>query len=254
MTVIRSVQRALQVLRTMNEKPVWSLQELSERTGLPKSTLHRSLAALREEGYVRNHEGMYGYYQLTGAVKELSHGVVRQSRLVDVAAPILIATTKRIKWPLSIGVVDGCDLRVNFCTMPYSPYAIRPSSYGRRYALFESALGRAYFAFCDAGERRILYDLCRQSDSNTRPPGFGAMRRMVAETRAQGYGLRRGGKHSESSALAVPIMAGGNILGAMAYSTFSRMLDDDLIARFLPELRKTALHIGQVWEEDASIP
>lgn len=252
MTVIRSVQRAFHVLRTMNEKPVWSLQELGERTGLPKSTLHRALAALREEGYVRNHEGMYGYYQLTGAVRELSHGVVRQSRLVDVAAPILVATTKRIKWPLSIGVVDGCDLRVNFCTMPYSPYAIRPSSYGRRYKLFESALGRAYFAFCDANERRILYDLFCQSDPNTPPPSFSAMRRIIAQTRAQGYGLRRGDKNSDSSALAVPIMAGGNILGAMAYSTFSRMLDNDLIVKFLPELKKTALQVGQMWEQEAN--
>jgi IclR family mhp operon transcriptional activator len=113
-------------------------------------------------------------------------------------------------------------------------------------------LGRAYFAFCDAGERRILYDLHRQGDSDVRAPGFAALRRLVAETRAQGYGLRRGDKHSESSALAVPIMAGGQILGAMAYSTFSRMLDDDLIARFLPELRKTALQIGQAWEQDAN--
>ncbi|PLC50778.1 IclR family transcriptional regulator [Pollutimonas subterranea] len=253
MTVIRSVHRAFHVLRIMNEKPVWSLQELGDRTGLPKSTLHRSLAALREEGYVRSHEGMYGYYQLTGAVNELSHGVVQQSRLVDAAAPILIATTKRIKWPLSIGVVDGCDLRVNFCTMPYSPYAIRPSSYGRRYTLFESALGRAYFSFCDAGERRILYDLYCLGHPDTSPPNFISMRRMVTQTRTQGYGLRRGDKDSDSSALAVPIMAGGNIVGTMAYSTFSRMLDNDLIKKFLPELRKTADQIGQVWEQETDL-
>ena len=135
MTVVRSVQRAFLVLRAMNERPVWSLQALAERTGLAKSTLHRTLAALQQEHYVRSHEGMYGYYQLTSAVTELSKGVVQQSRLVDVAAPILISTTKRIKWPLSLATVNGCELRVDFCTMPYSPYAIRPSSYGRRYGL-----------------------------------------------------------------------------------------------------------------------
>ena len=78
------------------------------------------------------------------------------------------------------------------------------------------------------------------------------MRRMMAQTRARGYGLRRGDKDSDSSALAVPIMAGGNLLGTMAYSTFSRMLDSDLIDRFLPELKKTALQIGEAWEQAAN--
>lgn len=248
MSVIHSVQRAFYVLRLMNEKPVWSLQELSERSGLPKSTLHRTLATLREEKYVRNHEGMYGYYQLTSAVNELSHGVVQQSRLVDVAAPVLIATTKRIKWPLSIGVVDGCELRVNFCTMPYSPYAIRPSSYGRRYGLLDSALGRTYIAFCDANERRILYELYQESHGGSCPLTLQDIRRQIRKTRAQGYGLRLGDKHSESSAFAVPIMADGNLLGALAYSTFSRMLDSELIKKFHPILQKTADQIGLAWK------
>lgn len=246
---IRAVQRAFLVLRTMNEKPVWSLQELAERTGLPKSTLHRSLAALQDEHYVRCHEGMYGHYQLTSAVNELSRGVVEQSRLVDVAAPILVAATKRIKWPLSIGVVDGCDLRVNFCTMPYSPYAIRPSSYGRRYGLFDSALGRAYFAFCGRNERRILYDLYRAQHDTGALPSFADMHRLITGTRARGYGLRLGKRDSDSSALGLPIFAGDHLLGAMAYSTFSRTLDDGLIRRFLPTLQDTAMEIGRRWEE-----
>lgn len=247
MSVIRAVQRAFLVLRTMNERPVWSLQELAERTGLPKSTLHRALAALQEEHYVRCHEGMYGHYQLTSTVNELSRGVVEQSRLVDVAAPILVAATKRIKWPLSIGVVDGSDLRVNFCTMPYSPYAIRPSSYGRRYGLFDSALGRVYFSFCDRNERRILYDLYREHHAAKPAPSGAELRRLIAGTRSRGYSLRLGKKDSDSSALGLPIFGGGHLLGAMAYSTFSRTLDDGLIRRFIPILKETASEIGRQW-------
>ncbi len=245
--VVRSVQRAFLVLRAMNERPVWSLQALAERTGLAKSTLHRTLAALQEEHYVRSHEGMYGYYQLTSAVTELSKGVVQQSRLVDVAAPILITATKRIKWPLSLATVNGCELRVDFCTMPYSPYAIRPSSYGRLYGLFNSALGRAYFSFCDRAERRILYDLhVAQRPSGSWPPAR-ELKRLIRETRGQGYGLRRGHKDSESSAIAVPIFAGDYLLGAMAYSTFSRTLNEGVIAKFVPILEATSRTIGDEW-------
>ncbi|MGB6104300.1 MAG: helix-turn-helix domain-containing protein [Pusillimonas sp.] len=250
MTAIRSVQRAFHVLRTMNEKKSWSLQELAERTALPKSTLHRILVALQAEHYVRCDEGMYGHYQLTSEVHELSRGVVQQTRLVDIAAPILITTTKRIKWPLSIGVVDGCDLRVSFCTMPYSPYAIRPSSYGRRYGLFDSALGRAYFAFCNADERRILYDLYKQRYPLNVLPSALDLRRLLARTRADGYSVRLGHKDSESSALGVPIFGGGILLGTMAYSTFSRTLDRDLIERFVPILQQTAQQIGKIWNKN----
>lgn len=247
MAVVQSVQRAFLVLRAMNERPVWSLQALAERTGLAKSTLHRTLAALQQEHYVRSHEGMYGYYQLTSAVTELSKGVVQQSRLVDVAAPILISTTKLIKWPLSLATVNGCELRVDFCTMPYSPYAIRPSSYGRRYSLFGSALGRAYFSCCDRAERRILYDLHVAQPSTESWPPAPQLRRLIRETRAQRFGLRRGQKDSESSALAVPIFAGDYLLGTMAYSTFSRTLNDSVIAKFLPILEATSKKIGQEW-------
>ncbi|MBF6617534.1 MAG: helix-turn-helix domain-containing protein [Candidimonas sp.] len=247
MAAIQSVRRAFMVLRAMNERPVWSLQELAQRTGLAKSTLHRTLAALQQEHYVRSHEGMYGHYELTSAVTELSKGVVQQSRLVDVAAPILISTTKRIKWPLSVATVNGSDLRVDFCTMPYSPYAIRPSSYGRRYGLFDSALGRAYFSFCDRDERRILFDLRRaqHQDDGQLPPSD--LRYLIRQTRKQGYGVRRGNRDSESSALAVPIFAGDYLLGALAYSTFSRTLNDSVVSRFAPILQETARRIGDGW-------
>jgi len=232
----------------MNEKPVWSLQELYIRTGLPKSTLHRILATLQDEHYVRCDEGMYGFYQLTSAVRHLSKGVVQQSRLVDIAGTLLIATTKRIKWPLSIGVVDGCEMRVSFCTMPYSPYATRSSSYGRCYGLFNSASGTVYFAFCGGEERRILFDLYRKRHGALAIPNPLAIRTIIQQTRARGYGIRYGCKASDSSAFSVPIFAGNYLLGAMSFSTFSRTLDDALIKKYVPVLQNTACLIGQQWQ------
>lgn len=249
MSGIRSVQRALMVLRTMNERPIWSLKELQSRTGLPKSTLHRILAALQDEHYVRCDEGMYGYYQLTSAVLDLSKGVTQKNRLVDIAAPILVAATKRIKWPLSIGTVVGCEMYVSFCTMPYSPYAIRPSSFGRRYNMFHSALGAAYFAFCGRAERRILYDLLkRQNPLPDALPPPAALRTLIRQTQERGYGLRYGRQASDSSAFAVPIICGDDLLGALSYSTFSRALDEERLKTFVPVLQETVSVISQQWQ------
>lgn len=247
---IRSIQRAFLVLRAMNEKPVWSLQELQACTGLPKSTLHRILSALRDEHYVRSDEGMYGYYQLTSNVLSLSKGVTERGRLVDIAAPILIATTKRIRWPISMGVVDGHGMRVSFCTMPYSPYAIRPSSFGRRYGLFDSALGKTYFAYCGKVERRILYDYLRIHDGSTAGrPSWRQMKAVIRETCKTGFGVRYGRTSAESSAFAIPVFSRGELLATMCYSTFSGSLDETVIREFLPVLQDAAQIVGAQWAE-----
>ncbi|HUH61186.1 MAG TPA: helix-turn-helix domain-containing protein [Candidimonas sp.] len=247
---IRSIQRAFLVLRAMNEKPVWSLQELQVCTGLPKSTLHRILSALRDERYVRCDEGMYGYYQLTSNVLALSKGVTERSHLVDVAAPILIATTKRIRWPISMGVIDGHEMRVSFCTMPYSPYAIRPSSFGRRYGLFDSALGKAYFTYCGSVERRILYDHLRaHEDPSVGLPSCQQMKGVIQETRKTGFGVRYGRTSAESSAFAIPVFSRGELLATMCYSTFSGSLDETAIKEFLPVLKDAAQTVGALWDQ-----
>lgn len=245
---IRSIQRAFLVLRAMNEKTVWSLQELQACTGLPKSTLHRILSALRDEHYVRCDEGMYGYYQLTSNVLTLSKGVTERSQLIDIAAPILIATTKRIRWPISMGVIDGYQMRVSFCTMPYSPYAIRPSSFGRKYGLFDSALGKTYFAYCGRVERRILLDLHHlRESSQASSPSKKLIKEILKETRREGFGIRYGQTSSESSAFAVPVFSRGELLATMCYSTFSGSLDETVIREFLPVLQDAAAAIGEHW-------
>ena len=67
-------------------------QELHQRTGLAKSTLHRLLSTLETEKYVRTDPHVYGHYQLTQAVGNLSCGVTTQMQLAELAAPIMVST------------------------------------------------------------------------------------------------------------------------------------------------------------------
>ncbi len=53
-TPVKTIDRLVAVLDCFSpEKPAWSLTELSQRLGLPKSTLHRFLAALETHGVLR---------------------------------------------------------------------------------------------------------------------------------------------------------------------------------------------------------
>ena len=86
---------------------------------------------------------------------------VAQSLIVDVGAPIILQVTKKIKWPLAIGVLDGDAMVVRYSTMPYSPLAVQATTLGHRLGLLESAMGLAYLAFCDDDERTILLNMLR---------------------------------------------------------------------------------------------
>lgn len=249
-TEVRSVQRALLILRVMNERPTWSLQELHRRTGLAKSTLHRLLGTLEVEKYVRTDPHAYGQYQLTMAVSNLSSGITEKSLLAEMAAPLMVATTREIKWPLSLAVVDRHQVRVVFCTMPYSPYAMQSSSTGRRYEFALSALGQAYLAFCDAAERRIIVETVnRREDDGPRLTDMAALRRMVRETRRQGYAIRPATNNAESAVFAVPVFSQGQLRGALVFSTYAGQMNARMLEQFVPVVRATADRIGEAVAE-----
>lgn len=251
-TEVRSVQRALLILRVMNERPTWSLQELHRRTGLAKSTLHRLLSTLESEKYVRTDPQAYGQYQLTLAVSNLSCGISERSVLAEMAAPLMIATTREIKWPLSLGVVDGHQIRVVFCTMPYSPYAIRSSNKGRHCELTESVLGLAYLPFCDAAERRVIVEAVnRREDGGPRIADMAALRRMVRQTRRQGYALRCASSAADGMVFAVPVFSRGHLRGALAYSGH---MNERMLQQFVPVVRATADRIGEAVANPKELP
>ena len=153
---IRSVQRALRLIRLMNTRPVWTLAELVRELQLPKTSVFRMLRTLEEEGFVQSPPGTHGLYRICSSVQDLASGITSESVLADIAAPIVIAGTKRLRWPLSVAVLDDCHMRVIFCGMPYSRLATRTTTVNRRYWMFTSALGRAYFASCHPIERQVI--------------------------------------------------------------------------------------------------
>lgn len=247
----RSIRRALLVLRVLNEKEIWSLHDLQKRTGLPKSTLHRLLVTLQAEHYVHSGEEMHGLYRLSQNVRNLSSGYVEKNRLADVAAPLVIAATKKNKWPMAVAVIDGTEVRANVCTMPYSPYSMRPTCFGQRYDLLTSALGTAYLAFCSAKERRILLDLLRERRPASEMPDASALRSLVRSVRARGYGMRVGTRSSESSAIAVPIQsAQGEVWGVLACSTFAQF-DPSWLERNVRFTLQVAARISQLFQEQS---
>jgi IclR family mhp operon transcriptional activator len=240
---IRSIGRALHVLRSMNARETWSLQELQGEVGLPKTTLFRILQALRSEGYVRA-EGSAGRYRVTSKIGELAAGYTEKSLVVDAGSPIALRVTKRIKWPLAIGTLDGDALVVRYSTMPYSPVAVHATTLGQRLGLLETAMGRVYLAFCDDAERSILCDLLFDALPADDKPERLLFERELEQVRRVGHAVRLPNWKRGSATLAVPVMDGDAVLAALSLTTFGRSMTPELVRSHLPVLQSTATEIA----------
>jgi len=231
---IRAVVRALKLLRIMNGRQIWVMRDLHTATGLPKATLWRLLATLIDEGYVRADEPA-GTYRLTVKIRELDAGYTEHARLIDAGRPTLLKVTKRIKWPLALGKFDQDAMVVQFSTMPYSPLAVTTTTLGHRLSLFESAMGRAYLAFCSPVERASMLQLLA---------GEGAMLQRVSldtqRVRQDGFAVRHPELTHGSATLAVPVLYQQTAIAALSMTTFGRSMTRTTIDRHVPVLMETA--------------
>lgn len=240
---IRAIARALELLLAMNETQPCTLSDLYATTGLPKPTIFRILSTLKKEGYVRR-EGAHGLYHLTEKTRRLGAAYNEKLLVVDVGAPLVVKVTKAIKWPLAIGVIDGDSMVVRYSTMPYSPLAVRATTLGRRLGLLDSAMGQAYLAFCEEGERTILADMLRASV----PESDAQLQEIVDTVRKRGYGLRLPKGNRISGTVAVPILRGRHIPGVLGMTTFGSAMNAKTVSTFLPVLTRTAQDIASAMD------
>lgn len=255
---IRAVVRALRLLRLMNERPVWTLHELHKASTLPKATLSRLLATLRLEGYVAA-EATPGLYRLAGKVRELDGGYTEGSRLVDAGRPILLQVTREIKWPLALATLDVDAMVVRFSSMPYSPLAVHTTTLGHRLGLVESALGRAFLAFCSDTERQALLDnlYAARQGADAELPDLRAWPREwvehdLAQVRTAGCAVRQPNAERGSATLAVPVCVAGEAVAALSMTTFGRSMTAAVVERHRPILAETAQAIAAAFSADGS--
>ena len=239
---VRSVARALLLLRLMNTVHESSLHDLNAATQLPKATIFRLLRTLRLEGYVQA-VGDGGHYRLTSKVTELGSGYTEKSRVVDVGSPIALALTRKIRWPLAIGVLDGDAVVVRYSTMPYSPLAVHATTLGQRLGLLDTAMGRVYLAHCGSEERSALLQLLRDASPDGTIEHERELDSELELVRRKGFAVRKPNARRSSATIAVAILS-DSILGTLCLTTFGRSLTNDMASEYAPILKKAAAGIA----------
>ena len=242
---VKSVSRALDVLLALNKLRIASVTALHEETGFPKSTIVRMLETLRAEGYVAR-DNLCGGYRVTSRVQKLNAGYQGISQVIEVARPLAIELTQRLKWPIGIGVIDGDAIAIKFWTGTISPWSHTNTVLGLRPDLLTSAMGRAYLAYCAPEERdRYLREI-----RNDPARDFGAdderdFRALLDVVRRDGYAVRDPRtKPYRTTTLAVPIREGDNVHALASISIFTTAVPrDKVVEQIVQPLQQTCARI-----------
>jgi IclR family mhp operon transcriptional activator len=249
---VRSVLRALDVLSLINRDRGSSIAELHRDMGLPKPTLVRLLETLCAAGYVAKERGRREY-RVTYLVERLSAGFYGSPLIVEAARPDALDLTRRLKWPITVAILDNDAMVVLYSTVPESPISPgRPPAFSR-YRLLTRAHGRAFLAFCSEEQRKLIVaSLLKSKHAEDRLANSPAtIARIISQTRRLGYAFRDPRVEPKiSTSLSVPIMGQGEALGSLGLTYFSSAMGRTAAVRkYVPELQKAARSIERRVEE-----
>ena len=152
---VQVLDRALGILDLLaDENPELGPSEVSERTGLHKSTVHRLLQVLERHRLIEK-QAQNGKYRLGLKLFELGSKAVTQLDLRECARPYLDRLVLEIGETAHICVLDG-DRMLSIANVE-SPRTLRtPSTVGRRTPLHCTSVGKALLAFLPGAEQDEL--------------------------------------------------------------------------------------------------
>jgi IclR family transcriptional regulator, mhp operon transcriptional activator len=243
-TAIEPVKRAFLVLEMLNRHRTSTLAGLAQATHLPKATVARMVETLVALGYAAHVSRSLGY-RITDRVLVLASGLRFVDHLVDAASRPMDAFTRKTGWPLYLGTISAGAMVVRYSTAPQSPLSFERTNYDAKLPIFASALGRVYFSFCSQRERSmILQELHAQR-------GFVAaqqitLERHLVEIRSRGFATTRSSRPSRLNGIAVPILWGEQVLGAVSLRyPKSAMTEAQAATRWVSKLNALARQIAE---------
>ena len=259
-THVQGLSRGLALLHALSRSAGgWaSIAELSERTGLHRTTVRRLLETLQAEGYVRR-SASDDSYRLNQKVRQLSDGFTDDEWISEVANPVLGELLQQLVWPSDLSTLDGDCMLVRETTHRFSPLSFHRAMIRQRMPILFTAAGRAYLAWCSDEERKQILGLLVAG--NDEQASFARNRilvtQMLEKTRRQGYATNEGEwqEQLKVAAIALPIRHKGGILACINVVFLKKAMSvADAAERYLPALQAAIAKIEGMLEANQYLP
>jgi IclR family acetate operon transcriptional repressor len=252
------VERGLAALKEMARHPTGvSLEELAQRLGTPKSSLHRSLASLRRAGLVQQDERRL--YRLSLDFVSLAfdyYDALEEPLLVQ---PALKSLASHLAETAHYAVLDGGEVVYVAKVTPSGQGFQMASTVGGRSPAHSTALGKAMLAYelrDDASVRRFVDEhgpLVRRTSHTI--AGAAALARELAATRERGFALDREENEPGVNCIAFPlfIRSGHRPAGAISVSAAGPRKSSESLVGEAGAIRSIIeTDLGQVTRERAA--
>lgn len=252
---VQGLSRGLAILHALNRSPGgWAtIGELSEKTGLHRTTVRRMLETLQSEGYVRR-SASDDSYRLNHKVRQLSDGFTDDEWISEIASPVLGELLQKLVWPSDLCTVDGDSVVIRETTHRFSPLSFHRAMTWQRLPLVFTAAGRAYLAFCGEEERRELLQLlvAGNDDQAAFARNRVLVNNLLEKVRQQGYATNEGewNRESKVSAIAVPIFHNDHVLATINVVFLKKAVSlPEAAEKYLPDLRAAVRKIEMALDE-----
>jgi IclR family transcriptional regulator, mhp operon transcriptional activator len=214
---VRSLERGLALLAAMNRRKLPSVVELARDTRLPRPTVYRLLETLSRAGFV-SRSSPHDRFCLLPRVRTLSDGFVEDDWIADIAAPLMTEFTRNLVWPVALMTFEQGRMLVRQTTHEASTLSIDHGMVGRSLPMLRTGAGRCYLAFCPTKERRAILEMLSRSKAPEDRWAREAQRlaKLFESIRAKGYAIQDREINPKTTGLAVPIVLGTRVRGALS--------------------------------------
>lgn len=217
--MIRAVGRALAIFDAFdNEHLSLTLQELSERISMPKTTTFRLVNTLERAGFLIRMDNQQ--YCLSLKLARLG-GLVRGTLSIrDIARPIMVEVNEKTQETISLNTVVGTDRMVLEVVDTPSPL-MSMVRLGQHNPILLGAASRVLMAHMPTEQLEQVLERNAPADFDR-----AALERELVRFRRQGYAITRAQRVAGLTAIAVPIFdMDGKVPYALALTGPSVRLD-----------------------------
>lgn len=251
--LIASVDKALELLELIAERPNLGITEIAERTASSKSQVFRLLHTLEQRGFVRK-DSAARTYTLGYRCLYLGERGIRQTGLIQLSQPLLDQLAERSRENVHLVARDG--MRSMVIAMRESPQPLRLyAEVGRRGPLHAGGASTVLLAYApeDVRDRVLAGDLEVFTPATVVDPQ--ELRTMLARIRDQGYHISRADLDEGAFSIAAPVLDHrGEVVAALSIAGPISRLNEERASMYLDLAREYAARVSRAlgWAEQTS--
>jgi len=243
MDQLTTVTKALQVLQAFSyEHPVMGVSELARKLGMGKSSVHRVLSTLADQGFVTKTDD--DRYRLGLKLHELGQLVVSSLELRQVAHGPLERLRNESGETVHVAVLEGADAM--YVHRIESQSTLRTfSRVGRRVPAHTTSSGKCLLAFSDAEATDIVVRAGLKRIGPRSITTEAALREALAKIRINGYVVSVEENERGVLSIGAPVFGhDGSCIAAVSMAGPLMRIPTDQVPRFTRMVRRCALDIS----------